>query len=38
MTRPGAETGSLASDDRRYERLVNAITDYAIYMLDPAGS
>jgi PAS domain S-box-containing protein len=37
MTRPGAETGSLASDDRRYERLVNAITDYAIYMLDPAG-
>ena len=37
MTRPGAETGSLASDDRRYERLVDAITDYAIYMLDPAG-
>jgi PAS domain S-box-containing protein len=37
MTRPGAETGGLASDDHRYERLVNAITDYAIYMLDPAG-
>jgi PAS domain S-box-containing protein len=26
-----------AADDRRYERLVNAITDYAIYMLDPDG-
>ena len=24
-------------DDRRYQLLVNAITDYAIYMLDPAG-
>ena len=35
MKRPGAETGSLASDDRRYQRLVDAITDYAIYMLDP---
>jgi PAS domain S-box-containing protein len=25
------------TDDRRYELLVNAITDYAIYMLDPDG-
>ncbi len=25
------------SDDRRYELLINAITDYAIYMLDPSG-
>jgi len=24
-------------DDRRYELLVNAITDYAIFMLDPNG-
>jgi PAS domain S-box-containing protein len=24
-------------DDRRYQLLVNAITDYAIYMLDPTG-
>ena len=25
------------TDDRRYELLVNAITDYAIYMVDPNG-
>jgi PAS domain S-box-containing protein len=25
------------TDDRRYQLLVNAITDYAIYMLDPTG-
>jgi PAS domain S-box-containing protein len=37
MTRPGAKAAGLASDERRYELLVNAITDYAIYMLDPTG-
>ncbi len=25
------------SDDRRYRLLIEAVTDYAIYMLDPAG-
>src|SRR3712207_2312560 len=25
------------SDDRRFQLLVNAVTDYAIYMLDPKG-
>ena len=29
--------GDLASRERRYELLVNAITEYAIYMLDPDG-
>ena len=29
--------GGPASDPSRYELLVNAITDYAIYMIDPAG-
>jgi PAS domain S-box-containing protein len=29
--------GALEQSDRRYELLVNAITDYAIYMLDPNG-
>ncbi|MDB5455151.1 MAG: sensor hybrid histidine kinase [Caulobacter sp.] len=28
---------ALQSDDGRYRLLVDAITDYAIYMLDPAG-
>src|SRR5690242_3704428 len=28
---------SLAPDDVRYRLLVEAITDYAIYMLDPSG-
>jgi PAS domain S-box-containing protein len=28
---------SSASDDARYRLLINAITDYAIYMLDPDG-
>jgi PAS domain S-box-containing protein len=25
------------SEDRRYRLLVEAVTDYAIYMLDPTG-
>src|SRR6185437_15611349 len=26
-----------AAEDERYRLLINAITDYAIYMLDPTG-
>ena len=36
MTRPGAVQASL-NDDSRYRLLIDAITDYAIYMLDPEG-
>jgi PAS domain S-box-containing protein len=36
MTHEGRLPSS-ASDDQRYRLLVNAITDYAIYMLDPGG-
>ena len=32
------QTGRAPMDERRYELLVNAITDYAIYMLDPDGT
>jgi PAS domain S-box-containing protein len=31
------ERNTTPSDDRRFQLLVNAVTDYAIYMLDPAG-
>jgi len=36
---PLKEGGSVAemSDDARFRLLVEAVTDYAIYMLDPAG-
>jgi PAS domain S-box-containing protein len=36
---PLKEAGSIAglSDDARFRLLVEAVTDYAIYMLDPAG-
>jgi PAS domain S-box-containing protein len=36
MTRPGAAEASL-NDDSRYRLLIDAITDYAIYMLDANG-
>jgi PAS domain S-box-containing protein len=36
MTRPGAVQASL-NDDSRYRLLIDAIIDYAIYMLDPTG-
>ncbi|UTP39831.1 PAS domain S-box protein [Phenylobacterium sp. LH3H17] len=36
MDRPGYSI-ALATDDSRYRVLVDAITDYAIYMLDPDG-
>ncbi|MES2340182.1 MAG: PAS domain S-box protein [Pseudomonadota bacterium] len=36
MARPSNSSTSL-SDDGRYRLLVDAITDYAIYMLDPTG-
>jgi PAS domain S-box-containing protein len=36
MTRPG-QSAVLPNDDRRYRLLIDAITDYAIYMLDPEG-
>ncbi|HEX3406652.1 MAG TPA: PAS domain-containing protein, partial [Caulobacteraceae bacterium] len=36
MTDASRDSGD-DTDDRRYELLVNAITDYAIYMLDPNG-
>ena len=29
--------GAYLTDDRRYRLLVEAVTDYAIYMLDPGG-
>src|SRR6202048_1879671 len=29
--------GASQSDDRRYRLLIEAVTDYAIYMLDPTG-
>jgi len=29
---------TILADDRRYRLLVNSITDYAIYMVDPAGT
>ena len=32
-----AEIGTLAGDGNRFELLVQSITDYAIYMLDPQG-
>ena len=32
-----ARSQAAPMDDRRYQLLVSAITDYAIYMLDPAG-
>jgi PAS domain S-box-containing protein len=35
--RGARKRGALEDSDRRYELLVNAITDYAIYMLDPNG-
>ncbi len=36
MTRPGDTQASL-NDDDRYRLLIEGITDYAIYMLDPEG-
>jgi PAS domain S-box-containing protein len=34
---PASSFEALQSDDGRYRLLVDAITDYAIYMLDPTG-
>jgi PAS domain S-box-containing protein len=33
---PSQQTGPL-TEERRFQRLVEAVTDYAIYMLDPRG-
>ena len=32
-----SKPASLLSDDRRFQILIDAVTDYAIYMLDPSG-
>jgi PAS domain S-box-containing protein len=37
MNRSDRHDASLLSDDGRYRLLVEAVTDYAIYMLDPNG-
>jgi PAS domain S-box-containing protein len=33
----GEHVGAVLSDEGRYRLLIDAVTDYAIYMLDPAG-
>ncbi|HSZ52959.1 MAG TPA: PAS domain S-box protein [Caulobacteraceae bacterium] len=37
MTHQGSRSKEFPVDDARYRQLVDAITDYAIYMLDPTG-
>ena len=34
---PKQDTPAVVNDDSRYRQLIEAVTDYAIYMLDPSG-
>lgn len=37
MTRPAKPESVLRDESRQFAMLVNSVTDYAVYMLDPTG-